>query len=343
MQRALIRLRDAVTTAGFVAWQAVISLRYNWGIGLLSVALAVSLWVFVTDQENPERTGRVAGSVPIEVVNVFDSDQAVVSLSPESVEVRVRAPENIFDELTADDFRATVDLSAVTGQEAVVVVQVVPDDARVDVVDVSPAQVTVVLEAETSRTVPVRTQLVGTPRRGYEAQEFIVQPAEAVVTGPESLVERVDAVVADVNLTGVNTTFDQVLLLEPRDVQGGNIQGVTVDPESARVQVEIAQLEFSAVFVVLPEVTGTPAAGFIVTAMEVDPPFVIISGPADVFQTLNPAEGVATQAVSIDGARADVVRTVALRLPPGATASQPGVTIRIVIEPVAGAAATPTQ
>ncbi|MCH8993948.1 MAG: hypothetical protein IH959_03165 [Chloroflexi bacterium] len=343
MRRALIRLRDAVTTVVIVAWQAVASLRYNWGIGLLSVALAISLWVFVTDQENPERTGRVPSSVPIEVVNVFDSGQAVVSLSPSSVEVRARAPENIFDELTSDDFRATVDLSAVTGQEAVVVVQVVPDDSRVDVVDVSPAQVTVLLENVTSQAVPVRTRLVGTPPRGFEAREITVQPTVVAVTGPESLVARVQAVVADVNLTGVNTTFDQVLLLEPRDEQGGNIQGVTVDPESARVQVAIAQLEFSAVFVVLPEVTGTPAAGFFVTAMEVDPPFVVISGPADVFQTLNPSEGVATQAVSIDGARADVVRTVALRLPPGATASQPGVTIRIVIEPVAGAAATPTQ
>src|SRR3990172_9049482 len=105
MQGAFGWLRNAAVTAGLIAWRAAVSLRYNWGIGLLSVVLAISLWVYVTDKENPEQTGRVPGAVPIEVVNV-PSDQAVSSLSRESVSVRVRAPESIFQELTPEDFRA---------------------------------------------------------------------------------------------------------------------------------------------------------------------------------------------------------------------------------------------
>ncbi|OGO49509.1 MAG: hypothetical protein A2148_05430 [Chloroflexi bacterium RBG_16_68_14] len=331
MQGAFSWLRTAATTAALVVWRSAVSLRYNWGIGLLSLVLALSLWVYVTDKENPEQTGRVPGSVPIEVVNV-PSDQAVFSLSRESVSVRVRAPESVFEELTPEDFRATVDLSAVTDQQAIVDVQVESKEPRVKVVDVSPSQVAVQLEGVTSRTVPVRTQLVGTPPRGFEAREITVQPAEAVVSGPESLVSRVEAAVADVNLTGVSTNFEQTLLLEARDEQGGNIQGVNVEPESVLVEVELVQLEFSAVFIVLPAVSGTPGAGFSVTGIEVNPPFVIVSGPADVFQTINPADGITTEAVSIDGASADVVRTVALRLPPGATVERPGVTVRVIIE-----------
>ncbi|MCH8161223.1 MAG: hypothetical protein IIB88_04940, partial [Chloroflexi bacterium] len=58
------RVWNALITAGLVIWQAVSSLRYNWGIALLSLALAGSLWVFVTDQDDPETTRRVPGSIP---------------------------------------------------------------------------------------------------------------------------------------------------------------------------------------------------------------------------------------------------------------------------------------
>ena len=335
MGRALLWLRDALVTAGLLVRQAVFSLRHNWGIGVLSVVLAVSLWVYVTDRENPEQTGRVPGTVPIEAVNV-PPDRAVVSLTPNSISVRVRAPESIFDRLTSEDFRATVDLSDVTTHEGAVQVVVDPAEPRAEVVEVSPSEVTVRLEDVTSRTVPVRTNLVGTPPRGFEVREFTVQPEAAVVTGPERLIERVDAVEADVNLTGVRTNFQETLLLHARDERGGNIEGVDVEPESAVVQVELTQVEFSTAFIVRPNVTGTPAAGYNASAIEVDPALVVVTGPTEVFSSIDPVEGIMTEAVSIDGASADVVRTVALRLPEGARVDQPAVTVRVVIEPARG-------
>lgn len=337
----LLWLRDAVTTLGLLLRQAAVSLRYNWGIGILSVVLAVSLWVYVTDRQNPDQTGRVAGTLAVEVSNV-PANQAVSSISPEGVTVTVRAPQNVFDGLTVDDFRATIDLAGATGSRVVVDVQVEAERARVDVVDISPVRVTVELENVTTRTVPVRAQLVGTPPRGFEAGAVTVEPAQAEVMGPESLVGRVDAVVTDVNLTGVSTNFQQSLLLEPRDDQGGKIEGVTAAPANARVTVEIRQLSFSAGFVVIPDIRGSPARGFRATGIEVSPPFVVISGPADIFQTLNPAEGVTTDAVSVDGASADVVRTVALQLPPGAEVEQPQITVRVIIEPVVSGTPTAT-
>jgi YbbR domain-containing protein len=336
VERALVWLRNAVITAGLIARQAAVSLRYNWGIGLVSLVLALSLWVYVTDRENPERTGWVAGAVPIEVVNA-PADKAVYPPLDESVTVRVRASESVLERLTAEDFRATVDLSDVTSDEATVKVRVESKEPRAVVVDVSPSEVTVTLENVTSRTVPVRTQLVGAPPRGYEARETAVEPEEAVVSGPESLVGRVEAAEADVNLTLVRTDFEQTLLLQARDERGGNIQGVNVEPESAVVRVEIEQLEFSATFIVRPDVSGLPADGYDVISVQVDPPLIVISGSLEVLQRIDAVQGILTEAVSIEGASADVVRTVALRLPQGASVEQPGVTVRITIAPAQGA------
>ena len=332
------RVWNALITAGLVIWQAVSSLRYNWGIALLSLALAGSLWVFVTDQDDPETTRRVPGAIPVECVNIPSGKAAAPPcLETKSVTVRVRAAESVLDDLTADDFTATADLADATTDEVSVAVRIESKGARVDVIEITPGQITVRLEDVTFRTVPVRTKLVGTPPRGFEAGELTVVPEAAIITGPESLVARVQAVEADVNLTGVRTSYEQTLILQARDEQGGNVLGINIDPGSAVVTAEIEQLEFSSAFVVQPEINGVPATGFSVTAIEVEPPLVNVTGPASVFQTIDPIDGISTVPVSIDGASADVVRTVAIQLPQGASVDQEQVTVRVVIRPTVAA------
>ncbi|MEX1255837.1 MAG: CdaR family protein [Dehalococcoidia bacterium] len=331
MSRAIGWLRGVLV----VAQQAVVSLRYNWGIGVLSLVLALSLWVYVTDQENPEVTGRVAGTVTIEAVNV-PPDQAVVSLSQDSVTVRARASESVFERLTVDDFRATIDLADVSSQEAEVVVRVESEEPRAEVVEAQPARVTVRLDTITSRAVPVQPRQNGTLPRGFEAIEISVDIDQATVTGPRSLVELVEAVEADVNLTGVQTSFEETVLLQARGAGGNSIEGVEIEPESATVTVEVEQNVFTKTFVVSPDVTGVPAVGYAVTAIEVNPTLVELSATLDALQSIDAVAGIPTEEVSIEGAGADVVRTVALRLPEGVTAVRTDVTVRVAIAPAQG-------
>jgi YbbR domain-containing protein len=254
-----------------------------------------------------------------------------------SVTIRVRATESVLNDLTAEDFSATADLADATTDVVAVPVRIESKQAGVDVIEVTPSQVTVRLEDVTFRTVPVRTKIVGTPPRGFQAGELTVSPEAAIITGPESLVERVQFVEADVNLTGVSTSFEQELILQARDEQGGNVLGVNIEPATAVVTAEIEQLEFSAAFIVQPEIIGVPATGFSVTAIEVQPPLVTVTGPASVFQTIDPVDGIGTVPVSIDGASSDVVRTVAVLLPENASVDQEQVTVRIVIRPTVAA------
>ncbi len=335
MESVFAWLRNALVTSGLVGRQAAKSIRSNWGIGVLSVALSVSLWVFVTERENPERTARVPGTVPIEVVNV-PPGQALFSISDRSVTVRARAPESVLERLTADDFRAKVDLSAVTAQQATVEVEAESSESRATVDDISPAQVVVTLENVTTRTVTVTTRLVGAPRRGFEQGEITIRPDTVEVSGPESLVARVASVDADINLTPVSATFEQTVLLQARGEGGGNIEGVKVDPESAVVRVEIVQSEITVDFIVRPVITGLPAEGYNVVGIETDPPIVSLTGEADVFRNLDAVRGVPTASFSIDGATDDVVHSVPLQLPEGISVDDPEVTVRVAIAPAQG-------
>jgi YbbR domain-containing protein len=335
VERALARAWKVVVTAGLIGWQAAVSLRHNWGLGILSVVLAASFWIYVTDREDPERTARVPGWVPITAVNL-PPDQAVASISQNVVAVSARAPQSVLEKLVADDFRATVDLSEMTAQEAEVTISVESDVSRAEVVDFSPSAIRVTLEPLGSRTVPVRAQEFGGLPRGFSLGAIEVDIEEAVVTGPDRLVEDVAVAQADVDLSDANASFEQRVSLEARSASGAPIQNVDVTPESAVVRVEVIQMEFAASFVVVPDVSGEPADGYNVTGIEVDPPFVTISGPAEAFRSIDRLEGVMTESIPIDDATDPVVRTVALRLPQGASAEPAGVTVRISISPAEG-------
>jgi YbbR domain-containing protein len=328
-------MRDAASVVWRVVQQSVLSLRYNWGLGLLSLALAVSLWVFVTERENPTRTETVAGTIEVEAVNV-PPDRAVTSINPSSVRVRVSASESVLEDLGAEDFRATVDLSDATAQEVTVEVQVETTADRVEIEGSVPLSVDVVLENVASRTVPVEAQPVGQLPLGFEFGELTVEPAEARVTGPESLIDDVDVLAAEISLTGVRTDIEQTVPLQPRSEGGTLIEGLSIEPEDATVGLEVIQTDFTIFTRVTPEITGQLAPGHNVTGVQVDPLFVSISGPIEALEAIDQVAGVPTEEVSIDGARDDVTRTVALRLPDGTRSDRPTVTVTVAIEPQVG-------
>lgn len=336
MERIIGYLVESVRGAILLVVRMVVSLRYNISLGVLSVALAISLWLFVTDTENPERTDYFAGLVSVEAVNV-PPDRAVFFKTQPSVSVRVSAPEDVFDRLTTEDFRAIVDLSGVTAREVSLPVRVTSFNSEVKVIEASPSRLSLTLESLTSKVVPVRVHAVGAPPLGFEVASSRTTPDEVVVSGAESLVNQVAAAEADVNLTGVRIDVSRTVELRARDQRGGDIEGVTIQPSSAEVELELVQREFTQGFVVSPLITGVPAEGYNITAVQVDPPLVSVSGRAEVLQSIDAVKGVLTEEVNIDGAQSDVVRTVRLSLPEGARVSgREDVTVRVRIAPAEG-------
>ena len=90
MRRALSWLWNATIIAGLVVRQGILSFRYNWGIALLSIVLALSFWIYVTDRENPDVTDLVPFTVAVEEANL-PPDLAVFPPLQQSIRVRVRA------------------------------------------------------------------------------------------------------------------------------------------------------------------------------------------------------------------------------------------------------------
>jgi YbbR domain-containing protein len=309
------------------------SLRANLGLGILSLALAVTLWAFVTNEENPTQADCPAGDIPVETVNVPEG-LSVAGLSDAAVSVRASAPQDICDRLTVQDFLAVADLSLAKAHENSLTLRVSSNRSQVKVILVSPSTVTVTLEPVTTKVVPVSVKLIGTPPLGYATVPGKTTPEQVEVTGAESLVALVREAVADVNVQGVRVPLEQTFPLVPRDSRGGDIKGVTLNPGTAEVVLPIVQRQITQAYVVTPLLAGTPADGFNVTSISVEPQFAVITGTIEALQSLTT---VTTDQVDVDGAASDVVRAVKLQLPPGLTvAGGATVTVRVAVAPAHG-------
>lgn len=305
----------------------------NVTLGLLSLALAVTIWFFVIDVESESRTDYFPGVIPVDTVNVPEG-LAVSQVSEPLISIRITADKDVWDRLSTDDFEATADLSGVKQREASVPVRVNVNRGDVKIEQIEPARVTVTLEPVMTRRVPVKVKLVGAAPLGYTLASTDVSPEEADVSGPASLVERVEAVEADVNLTGIRVSLEQDFTLSARDSEGGEIEGVTLEPAMARVSLEIAQKEFNVVFIVNPQISGNVAAGYRVARVETDPAFVSVSASLEVLQSI---DMLTTEDVTVDGAESDVVRSVKLRVPEGARAvGGDEVVVRVTVAPAEG-------
>ncbi len=323
----------------FLGREGILSIVRHLGLAVFSVALGLALWLFVIDRQNPQETQAFGSSIPIKFVNV-PTDLAVANTSETTVRVRVQGPSDQLKSLVADDFTATVNLGGFQKGQVSASVEVSSSNGRVDVTEITPGRVDVNLEPLRTNVVPVHVSMVGSPQQGFAAVGQDTEPTQATVTGPESLVGLVDSVVAEVNLTGLRTDFTDRITLQPRDVRGGAISRVTVNPDRARVTARIQQQDFSQDFVVSPVIAGSPASGYNIGAISVEPAIVIVTGPLDVLQSIDAVRGIQTSEISITDARSDVQRTVQLVLPSGVrlqTGTAP-IKVTVSIKPALGEA-----
>lgn len=143
--------------------------------------------------------------------------------------------------------------------------------------------------------------LVG-PRR--EAVEVEVQALRWMATrlGPDNVRVHVDLAEVREGETAVE--------LQPEHVRAPTGVRVTrIRPARLEVTVERARRQTVRV---APRIEGTPAPGFVVDRVTVEPPAVQIKGPRS---TIEGREVVGTAPVDVSGSRQTVARTVALALP----------------------------
>ncbi|MGA9799253.1 MAG: CdaR family protein [Terriglobales bacterium] len=203
---------------------------HNFGIKLLSLALAVGLWMAVASDPPAE----IAVNVPIEFRNIPEN----LEINNESVpraEIRVRGPQRIIRRLQAADVYAEVDLSGIKPGERTfdLTAQQIHQPRELEVVQVIPNQFHLMFDTRLIRQVPVQPRVFGTFAAGYQIGKIEATPATIMISGPRKRVEAVEAAITDpVDASGTmeRATFTRHAYISDPLVQ-------VMDPNPVRVTV----------------------------------------------------------------------------------------------------------
>jgi YbbR domain-containing protein len=298
----------------------------NWPLKVGAIALSTLLYGGLVLSQT---TKEFNGSVPIETVNQA-SDVIVLSDLGTASQIRYVAPADLGLRVDSASFRATVDLSGVDpkGGPLSLTVRVTAVDPRVQVLDYQPRRIVVTLDRVSHKTVPIRAVL-GTLPAGLTVGDPILDQTQAVVTGPESLLGKVTEAQARVTIDPSGIDINRMIDLVAVDAAGNPVIPIDLAPASVTVRVPVFTDRRTRTVPVSPVIIGTPAAGFEVASVTVDPVVVQVEGDANDLASLDRAD---TVAVSVTGLSADLTTTVSLQLPSGVQALGPStvsVTVRL--------------
>lgn len=295
----------------------------NWPLKLGAIVLSLLLYSGLVLSEN---TRTVSVNVPIEGI---DQPASMVLLTdlPDVTRIRYFAPSDGI-QLDSSSFRATVDLANVdpTADRVSVAVRVEAIDPRIQVIDYEPSRINIQLDEVIRREVPIVVDSGEAPA-GLDVREAQLALETATVIGPASVVLRAARAEARVRIDPSGIDIDRDVELVVVDELGQPLSRVDVEPSSVRVVIAVFTDRQTRSMAINPIITGTPAAGFEVASVTVEPVVVGVEGDADQLVALTRID---TVPISISGISSDQERTVALALPPGILALT-GDTVKVTV------------
>jgi YbbR domain-containing protein len=308
-------------------------MRENLSTVIMSVLLALIVWFFAIDQENPLIRQEFDQPVPVEVLGLADGTQTLQDLTKRNVFLTLRAPQSTWQNISPTDFSAYIDLSGRGPGSWEVPIIVEPVDTDVTVVDQQPRQLRVQIEEVITKTVDVQVEIMDSPAFSYEAQTAIVEPATVTVTGPRTQVDQVHSAVAEIFLRSAKSQVERTQVLSPRSSQNLPVDRVNVTPQNALVVVPIVQRPGRKEVAVVVTVAGQPAPGYRLTSITSEPGTVILRGSPEAL--LEVGGFVETPVLNIENATGDVRERLPLILPANiSTMGETSVNAVVSISPI---------
>ena len=207
---------------------------HNWPLKLAAVGLATVLYGGLVLSQGARTFD---GQVPIRPP-VIPPGMWLLEQPPPVTSIRYFAPEGT-DQPTTDTFRASIDLSGITqGGTYEVPVEVTSVNSEIQILEVTPAIVTVQLDPLITKIVPVEIERGEVPE-GLQVGTETATPSTVTVSGPKTIVDQVVAARADVVIQPSGIDVDEDVALIPVDAVGDARSPADVSPTTARISIRV--------------------------------------------------------------------------------------------------------
>lgn len=213
---------------------------------IISLVIAVLMWIYVMGEVNPETKQRIS-NIEINFVNTEElADRGLSVVYDDDIELTatVEGRRSDVNEAKNSGLVANVDVSSCSeGTNREEVVLNLPDG--ISLVRISSDTVSFKVEESIEEEIPVKVTFISdgeADRDGQEPWAYDMEPETVTVTGAQSSVDKVDAVQGTVteNIVGSRArTVDMDLV--PVDKDGMEIKGLTLSTDMASAKVRLME------------------------------------------------------------------------------------------------------
>ena len=303
----------------------------NIPLKIMSVAVAVVVWLIVVNIDNPVGTNYYTLN-NVELINkeyVESSDTIGKMCMPEqsqdSIRVAITTTKKIRDRIKVSDISAVADLQQAVSLDTnpvmvpITVTCSVPGVSANDI-KVTPQNLSVNLDEKETQEFVVNVSKGDTkPSKDYEVGSLTANPEKVRITGPKTLINKIETVNAAIDLDGNTQDFSQDVNLTIIDknqepLSDSEMNSLRIE-NNAKVVVTARLWKIRQGVGISAGYVGTPADGYQVGSVKTVPDTISVAGSTEGLESLAQNDNVITipaDSIDISGESKDVEKKINL-------------------------------
>ncbi|MDO4615276.1 MAG: CdaR family protein, partial [Lachnospiraceae bacterium] len=275
------------------------------GLKIAALVIAFVIWLVIMNVNDPV-TRKTIHDIPITVTNTSYVEERGYSYRIAdgftSINVSVRSNRSAIESLSASSITATADLTQIIGDfthqldeensQIMVPVTVTVPGISQDNYTASPRNIEIVLEEIQSKDFVISATTNGTsPAKGYEVGDMQVDPETITIRGAGSLIDKIDRVVAAVDVTEMKADAELSPVIQIYDKNGDILSDeemsyLTIGTTDEEIGVEVTIYSVMDGIGLEAEAYGTPKAGYQLGTITLTPSDLSVVGSGEALAEL---------------------------------------------------------
>ena len=278
----------------------------NIDIKLLSLFLAIILWLYIAGGENPI----VENFIDISLTQNNLSEDLVIKEFPVNVSIGIKGPKNIINNISSHHINGIVDFSEISkeGLYKLKVEVAVPKGTQIT--RIIPSEIKVEVEKVLTKEVEVGYSLIGIPEKGFSlADEPQFNPSKVKIISAQSVLEGVKQTICAIDISGIKEDLNRKIKVKAVDINGNEVRGVKIEPDIVEVSISLARGYPEKQLPVKPRIIGKPAPGYYISEILSNPDEIKIFGN---YSKISNLEFLETIPIDVNG----ITKTLSVKVPP---------------------------
>lgn len=292
-------------------------LTANLGLKILAVLFSVVIWFIVVNINDPvDKT--VIRNVPVEILNadVVTTQGKVYEIleGTDVIDVTIWAKRSILDTLGKENIIATADMQEINLMDTMVRIKLSTNKYNDKLESISSSTENMLIRVEDLRRAQfvIETTTIGEPAEGYIYGNISSDQNLVNVSGPESVVSRIDRAEVAVNVSGLSQDIRTDETIRLYDADNNLVEDKNLKRSLDQVKVNIEILQTKRIPLVFT-CTGIPAPGYALTGViESSPSTVLVAGKGNAIKNISQIEIPDTE-LNVNGFSNDMVEVIELK------------------------------